>query len=84
MLVNVYNDGQTEPKIQLTGNYLNSTAKATLDSSENLYKLTSSSVTLLKVVISNFDASFKASKAKLSIKIKNVQEKYILLLKFVI
>lgn len=74
MLVNVYNNGQTEPKIQLTGNYLNSTAKATLSSSESLYELTSSSVTLVKVEISNFDASFKASKAKLNIKIKNVQE----------
>ena len=74
MLVNVYNSGQTEPKIQLTGNYLNSTAKATLNSSENLYELTSSSVTLLKVEISNFNTTFKASKTKLSIKIKNVQE----------
>ena len=74
MLVNVYNNGQAEPKIQLTGNYLNSTAKATLSSSESLYELTSSSVTLVKVEISNFDATFKASKAKLNIKIKNVQE----------
>lgn len=39
MLINVYNNGQTEPTIQLTGKYLHSTTAATPSSIDGLYVL---------------------------------------------
>ena len=74
MLVNVYNNGQTEPIIQLTGKYLNSTSVANQSSYDGAYVLSPNSVALLKVEIVGFDTSLLAVKSKFTLGIKQVQE----------
>ena len=64
MLINVYNNGQTEPTIQLTGKYLNATSIATPNSDDGLYLLSRDGIALLKVEINGVDANLLAAKTK--------------------